>query len=209
MNKREFILAGGVLALSGVPALGPVAVAAPVAGKDYRPVEPARRTEVGEGRIEVLEFFWYACPHCYSLEPVIQAWAARLPDDVEFRRVHVAFRGDQHQQLFYTLEAMGKTQELDDKVFEAIHRKRQRLNREGEILDWAKEQGLDMKAFEDAWNSFGVRTQMKKASKLVDDYAIDGVPMLAVNGKYLTAPSIVGSNEGALEVVDALIAAER
>ena len=209
MKKREFMKAGGALALAGLPGLALAAGAPPLAGTDYRLLNPARRTEAGDGKIEVLEFFWYACPHCYSLEPVIAGWTAKLAADVEFRQVHVAFRGNQHQQIFYTLEAMGKAEALGDKVFEAIHRQRKRMLKEDEILDWAKEQGLDTTAFEKAWGSFGVGVQMKKASKLVDDYAVDGVPMLAVNGKYLTSPAMVGSNERVLEVVDALIAAER
>ncbi|MEZ5661537.1 MAG: thiol:disulfide interchange protein DsbA/DsbL [Burkholderiaceae bacterium] len=208
MNKRDFILASGSLALAGLPAIGHAADSL-VAGKDYTVYDPPIRTEAPAGKIEVLEFFWYACPHCYSLEPVITDWASRLPADVDFRRVHVAFRGDQHQHIYYTLLAMGKTAEFDGKVFEAIHKQRKRMYDEGEIFDWAAENGLDRAAFEGAWNSFGVRTQMNKAKQMITAYHVEGVPMMTVNGKYKTAPSMAGSNGRALEIIDALVARER
>lgn len=207
MIKRDFIKIGAGATLA---ALAPsVRAQAPVAGKDYRIVEPAQRTEAAAGKIEVLEFFWYACPHCYALEPVIHDWASRLPADVEFRRVHVAFRGDDHQQLYYTLLAMDKAEALGPDVFKAIHVENKRMRKADEVADWAAAHGIDRKAFVDTWKSFGVRTAMANASKKVEDYGIDGVPMLAVNGRYLTSPSMVGSNGRALQVVDQLIAKER
>lgn len=207
MFKREFLISSAALAAASALPAGVVQAAQQ--GKDYRLIQPPQRTEVAPGKIEVVEFFWYACPHCFSLEPIIEDWVAKLPDDVEFRRIHVQFRQPKHQQIFYTLQALGEDKRLSMKVFEAIHKKRQRMNKESEIKAWAVENGLDGEKFMNTFNSFGVRTQMSRATKAVETFGIDSVPMLAVNGKYLTSPSMVGNNPGALKVVDELIEMER
>ncbi len=207
MSKREFLLSSAALSAATVLPAGVASALQP--GKEYRLVEPPQRTAVEAGQIEVLEFFWYACPHCYSLHPFIETWAAKLPDDVVFRHVHVQFRSPSHQQIHYTLEAMGKDKALGVKVFEAIHRERKRMRDESEIQEWAKANGLDEQAFMKVYSSFGVRTQMKRASQATAAFGVDGVPMIAVNGKYLTSPSMTGSNEAALRVTDALIEMER
>lgn len=207
MSKREFLIATAGLSAAAVLPVGFAQAAQ--AGKDYRVVQPPQRTSVPAGKIEVLEFFWYACPHCYSLHPAIEAWAKKLPEDVVFRHVHVQFRSPSHQQIHYTLEAMGKDKELGVKVFEAIHRERKRMRDEEEIFEWAKANGLDEQEFKKIYNSFGVRTQMKRASQATAAFGVDGVPMIAVNGKYLTSPSMTGSNEAALRMTDTLIEMER
>lgn len=212
MSKRSFLAgSAGILTLAALaPHTSVIAQGVqPEPGKNVRLIDPPIRTAVADGKIEVLEFFWYACPHCRSLEPVIDDWAKRLPADVEFRKIHVAFRGDAHQRLFYTLQALGEESRLGPKVFEAIHDQRKRLTSEGEIVDWAVSQGLDKTKFVDAWRSFGVNTQMRQAKQAIDAYNVEGVPALAVNGRYYTAPSMVGSNGGALQLVDTLIAMER
>lgn len=207
MSKRDFLIS--TAALSAAAAL-PVGIAhAAEAGKDYRVVQPPQRTSVEAGKIEVLEFFWYACPHCYSLHPLIEAWAKKLPEDVVFRHVHVQFRSPSHQQIHYTLEAMGKDKILGVKVFEAIHGERKRMRDEDEIKEWAMANGLDGQEFMKIYSSFGVRTQMKRASQATAAFGVDGVPMIAVNGKYLTSPSMTGSNAAALSMADTLIEMER
>ncbi len=210
MRKRHFIKSTAVLASASVLAPAWVSAATELrAGKEYRLLEPPQRPEVGSGKIEVVEFFWYACPHCFALEPVLEAWAEKLPADVELRRVHVSFRSPGHQQLYYTLVALKEERRLGNKVFEAIHNERKRMDSPKEIIAWAKSVGLDEETFTKTFESFGVRTQMKRASQQVESFGIDGVPALAVAGKYLTSPSMVGTNGRALEVVDALIALER
>ncbi len=211
MSKRNFLKSSAILGSAGLltPGLVFAAGAPPQVGKDYRVIQPPQRTEVAEGKIEVIEFFWYACPHCYALEPVIHDWAAKLPADVELRRVHVAFRAPRHQQIFYTLLALKEDQRLGGKVFEAIHKDRKRMEDTAEIFAWAKDQGLDEALFKKTFDSFGIRTAMKRASQQVESFGVDGVPALAVGGKYLTAPSMAGSNGRALEVVDSLIDLER
>ncbi|MGH1361487.1 MAG: thiol:disulfide interchange protein DsbA/DsbL [Burkholderiaceae bacterium] len=207
MSKREFLMSSAALAAAS--ALPMSTASAAQAGKDYRLIKPPQRTEVAAGKIEVVEFFWFACPHCYSLEPIVDEWAAKLPDDVEFRRIHVQFRQPKHQQIFYTLQALGEDKRLALKVFEAIHKERKRMNKVGEIKDWAVANGLDGDKFMSTFDSFGIRTQMSRATKAVETFGVDSVPMLAVNGKYLTSPSMVGSNAGVLKVVEDLIQMER
>jgi protein dithiol oxidoreductase (disulfide-forming) len=195
-----FALAAASIALPG---------AAQQDGPQYRAVNPPQPTEAGPGKVEVVEFFWYGCPHCYTLEPILRDWARNLPPDVTLRKVHVPFREVRHQQLYYTLEVLGKVDELNDKVFAAIHQERNPLNTPERMADFASKHGIDRKKFLDTYGSFTVRTRMSRANQLADGYKIDGVPALGVNGKYLTAPSMAGSNLAALQVVDRLVASER
>jgi thiol:disulfide interchange protein DsbA len=183
--------------------------ALPPEGQGWRKVSPAVRTEAPAGKVDVVEFFWYGCPHCYRFEPVLRRWVAQLPDDVAFRRVHVPFQERKHQQLYYTLVAMGQEDKVGPLVFRALHEERRRLDSDKEILDWAAAQGLDPKAFGDHFSSFGVRTAMSRGTREMNEYGVDGVPMVGVAGKYLTAPSLAGSNQAALDLVDKMIAHER
>lgn len=181
---------------------------APLAGTEFRAVNPPQATET-PGKIELLEFFWYACPHCAALEPVLKQWVKQLPADVVFRRAHVPFNEVKHQQLFYALEVMGKSEQADDKVFAAIHVDRNRMDSLDKITPVIEKAGIDKKAFTEAWESFSVQTRMRKANSLAAAYKIESVPNLIVNGKYLTSPSMAGGNQGVLQVVEHLIAQER
>ena len=205
-TRRSMMLAAGAV-LAAAPLAGHAQ--APREGKDYRLVKPVQATDVPAGKIEVLEFFWYGCPHCNSLEPALKQWVSKLPDDVAFRRVHVPFGERRHQQLFYTLESMGKAEELGDEVFRAIHVDRDRLDTVDKMAAMLSKHGVDEKLFRDTFDSFAVRTKMRRAAQVVDAYGVDGVPAMAVNGKYYTSPSMVGSAGGALRVLDQLIALER
>jgi protein dithiol oxidoreductase (disulfide-forming) len=180
----------------------------PSVGAEYRLITPPQPVE-GAGKIEVLEFFWYACPHCAALEPVIKDWVKQLPNDVVFKRAHVPFNELKHQQLFYALETLGKTDEFGDKVFAAIHVDLNRMDSFDKIVTQLTKSGLDKKAFTEAWESFSVQTRMRKATSMAASYKIESVPSLIVNGKFLTMPSMAGGNQGVLQVVDHLIAQER
>jgi thiol:disulfide interchange protein DsbA len=210
MDRKQFltlISAGAVGAWAG---LQPAFAQSPSADVGFRRLKTAAPTTADAGKVEVVEFFWFGCPHCYSLEPFLQAWMKQLPADVTFRRVHVPFSEVRHQQLYFALQAMGKDQEaVLTQVFSAIHLQKKRMRDVKEITETLASQGVDPKAFEEAFNSFGVRTRMQQANRLADAYGIDGVPALGVAGKYLTAPSIAGSNEAAIRVVNELIARER
>jgi len=183
---------------------------APVADRDYRVVSPAQPTDTG-AKIEVIEFFWYACPHCNAFEPTLNAWVKKLPADVAFRRVPAQFAPIwvQHAKLFYTLEAIGEEERVHKKVFDAIHVERQSLDSDQAQIEWAGKNGIDKTKFTDAMKSFGVAGKLKRAAQVVGNYGIDGVPALAINGKYLTAPSMARGEDKALAVVDYLINAER
>jgi thiol:disulfide interchange protein DsbA len=156
--------------------------------------------------VEVIEFFWYGCPHCYDFEPELNAWLKRQPKDVTFRKVPVAFRDDfmPHSQLFYTLEAMGKGEAMNDKVMYAMHKENKRLMTENEIADWVASQGIDRNTFLATYRSFAVVSKARAARQMADAYRIDGVPTIVMQGRYVTSPSIAGTKAKAIVVMDYL-----
>ncbi len=174
-------------------------------GFEYR-VLPISQPVETKGKVEVIEFFWYGCPHCYDFEPDLSAWVKRQPKDVVFRRVPVAFREDfmPHNQLFYALQAMGKGDALNEKVMYAMHKENKRLLTEPEIADWVASQGIDRNTFLATYRSFAVVSKSRAAKELADAYRIDGVPTVVMQGKYVTSPSIAGSKAKALLVMDYL-----
>ncbi|MPS25252.1 thiol:disulfide interchange protein DsbA/DsbL [Pigmentiphaga sp.] len=205
------IVASLALAAGFVAALpGTAQAQQPREGTEYIRLQQPQATD-SPGKVEVTEFFWYSCPHCNALEPSLEAWIKKLPPDVVVRRVPVRFNAgmEPQQRLYYTLEALGKVDQLHRMVFTAIHEQRQPLNTANRIFDWAEKQGLDRAQFTAAYNSFGVQSKVQRATKLAEAYKIDGVPTLAINGRYLTSPSMTGSNLGALQVADFLIGREK
>ncbi len=207
--RRRWMIAAATAAVAASLARQAAAQDAPREGRDYRLVRPPQSTEAPAGKIEVIEFFWYGCPHCNSLEPLLTDWVKKLPADVAFRRIHVPFGDRRHQQLHYTLEALGKADALGDRIFHAIHVDNDRLDTVDRMTALLSRFGVDRKQFVDAWESFAVRTKMRRAAQVSEAYGVDGVPAMAVNGKYYTSPSMAGSNQGALRVMDWLIAQER
>ena len=175
-------------------------------GFDYRILPIAQPVEP-KGKVEVIEFFWYGCPHCYDFEPELSAWVKRQPKDVVFRRVPVAFRDDfmVHSQLFYALEAMGKGDAMNEKVMYAMHKENKRLMTENEIADWAVSQGIDRNTFLATYRSFAVVSKARAARQLADAYRIDGVPTIVMQGRYVTSPSIAGTKAKAITVMDYLV----
>ena len=207
MKRREF--SGGAL-VAGLLASGAGGVVraqgAPVDGKDY--VRLAQPQAVPPGKIEVIEFFWYGCPHCNAFEPALDAWSKKLAHDVIFRRVPVAFREEPfvaHQKIYYTLEALGQVEAMHRKVFYAIHNERQRLDKPVDIAAFYAKNGGDAARFTEVYNSFGVQTKIMQARKLAEAYKIDGVPSIGIQGRYFTSPTLAGSPERALSVADQLI----
>ena len=165
-----------------------------------------------DGKVEVIEFFWYGCPHCNSFEPMLDAWAKKLPADVAFRRVPVAFREEPfaaHQRIYYALEALGLLEQMHRKVFFAIHNERQRLDKPQDIAAFMAKNGVDSARFLDAYNSFGVQTKQRQARQLGDAYKIDGVPALGINGRWFTSGTLAGSLDRSLAVADHLIGLAR
>jgi len=216
MNRRDFTTLGvGVgagAALAGL-VVAPVARAqgAPVEGRDY--VKLSQRQPVQDPkRLEVIEFFWYGCPHCFAFEPVLEAWLKKLPPDINFRRMPVAFRDVPfvlHQKLYFALEVMGLVDPMHRKVFNAMHVDRNPLNTPEAIGDFVAKNGVDRAKFLDTMNSFGVAGKAKQAAGLSAGYKIDGTPAIGIDGRYFTSGSLAGSNERALVVTDYLIAQAR
>jgi len=213
MNRREFTVAAGTLAGAtalGLPGLA-LAQGRPEEGKQYQRLGKRAPTEAAAGKIEVVEFFWYSCPHCNAFEPRLTAWTKRLPADVSFRRVPVAFRDDfvPQQRLYYTLETMGRLDDLHAKVFDEIHNKRQPTNREDLILAFAEKNGLDRARFQEVYNSFSVQTKARRAKQLQDLYEVQGVPAMGVAGLYITDGDMSGTMDRALQVVEYLVGEAR
>ncbi len=209
LNRRDFslALAGTGLAAAGLPAVAQQ----PAEGAQYLRVKPAVPTTVPAGKIEVIEFFSYACPHCSAFEPALEAWARTLPPDVAFHRVPAPFlfNAEGFQRTYFALETLGKVEQVQMKIFSAVHVDRQRLDKPADVAALVAKNGVDSARFLDAYNSFSVANSVNKAKKLSEDYKIDGVPTLAINGRFLTSPSQAGSAEAALSTANFLIAQSR
>ncbi len=192
MKRRDFsaslALGAGSLAL-GLP--GPAsAQGGPIEGRHYQRLSQALPTT--PGKIEIVEFFWYGCPHCNAFEPMLADWVKRLPADVSFRHAHVGFRGQVklHQRLYYALEALGKEKELRARVFSALHVEGRSLDSVKAMSDFLAPLGIEPAKFEQAYNSFGVQTKCQQADKLSDAFRIDGVPAIGINGRFWTSPAM-------------------
>ena len=213
MQRREFSITAAALVTTATLATNAALAQGkpPQEGADFLVLDKPAPTEAGAGKIEVVEFFWYSCPHCNKFEPQLQEWVKKMPKDVVLRRVPVAFRPDfePQQRLYFVLEAMGKVEELHTKVFNAIHVERQPLNTADMVAAWAEKQGIDKAKFTEAYNSFPVATKTRKSTLLQDSYKVDGVPALGVAGKYYTSGSVAQSMERALVVTDYLIGLAR
>lgn len=203
MKRRTFHAAAASLAVLGSTPLW-AQTGRFQAGKEYIEIEPVA-TEPGV--IEVVDFFWYGCPHCNDFEPQLAAWSRQLPSDVRVRHVPVAFRREfeAHQKLYYAIEAMGKVDELHPKVFAAFHKERRRINDAKAVGEFAKANGVDDAELVRQFNSFSVNAKARQASQLVQSYKIEGVPTLGVDGRYLTSAVQSGSHQRTLMVADYLI----
>lgn len=215
MQRREFSQAALAAASAGTLAALPLGVHAqgkpPAEGKDYLLLSKPAPSEAPAGQIEVVEFFWYSCPHCNEFEPQLEAWAAKAPKDVSLRRVPVSFRPDfePQQRLYYVLEALGKVTALHKKVFYAIHVEKQTLNTADLVTAWAQKQGIDKAKFTELYNSFPVNMKARKATQLQEAFMVDGVPALGVDGRYYTSGSLAGNMARALTVTDHLLTLAR
>jgi thiol:disulfide interchange protein DsbA len=190
--------------------------AQPVEGKDYVTLAQPQATDSGK-KVEVLEFFWYACPHCYALESDLENWVKKKGEAINFKRVPVAFRDSfvPQQKLYYTLEAMNRLDDMHGKVFHAIHVGRNPLDTDKRVIEFVTSQGMDRQKFLDTYNSFSVMSKVQQAKKLQSAYQVDGVPLIAVGGRYKTSPAMLSKSVGnqppavlhaaTLQVVDNLI----
>jgi len=211
MQRREFsITTTSVAAAASLGALSTATqaqVQAPRAGTDYLVLDKAAPVDAPAGKIEVVEFFWYSCPHCNRFEPALEEWIKKAPKDVVVRRVPVSFRADfePQQRLYYVLEAMNKVEELHKKVFHAIHAEKQMLNTPELVAAWAEKQGVNKAKFSEMYNSFSIATKARKATQLQDAYKVDGVPALGVAGRFYTSGELAKNMDRALQVTDYLV----
>jgi thiol:disulfide interchange protein DsbA len=211
MQRREFSISAVAATAAGssllLPSLAQAQAAAPKEGSDYLALDRPAPTEAPAGKVEVVEFFWYNCPHCNSFEPQLATWLGKMSKNVSFRRAPIAFRPDfePQQRLYYVLESMNRLGDLHAKVFYAIHAEKQTLNNAEQIANWIAKQGVDKAKFMQAYESFPVVTKVRKAVQLQEAYKVDGVPALGIAGKYYTSGSQAKSMERALAVVDHLV----
>ncbi|KRB26496.1 MULTISPECIES: thiol:disulfide interchange protein DsbA/DsbL [unclassified Acidovorax] len=216
MKRREF-------SLSAASAVAASALTLPVAnpamaqarqfkeGKDFKRLDKPVAPDAPAGKVDVIEFFWYSCPHCNAFEPSLDAWVKAAPKDLSIRRVPVAFNASfvPQQKLYYTLEGMGKLDALHAKVFRAIHVEKVKLAKDDEILAWVTQQGVDAAKFKEVYGSFSVANQVRRASQLQDSYGVEGVPSMGVAGKYYTDGTMAGSMQTVLQVVEYLASTAR
>lgn len=178
-------------------------------GKEYQVLSSPQPTSTGD-RIEVVELFWYGCPHCYEMEPAVQAWLKRKPDYVELVRMPaiVGPRWELLAQAYYTAELLGVVDTLHPALFEALHDKHMKINDEAALQAFFVDQGVSADDFQNTFNSFAVAVKMNNARQMTRRYKISGVPTVIVNGKYSTGAKLAGSNQGVFEVVDYLVEQE-
>ena len=194
-----------LLAIVGIAAFAPQALAqSPL----YATLTPPQPHEAG--KIEVTEFFWYGCPHCYAMEPAVSAWLKTKPADVVFKRVPTYNENWAPMvTLYYTLEAMGVLEQYHQRVFDAIHKDHVNLNNAKKRDEWLKASGIDPAKFAEVEKSFSVATKVQRAKQLTEAYKVDSVPRFFVNGRYYTSGEQAGGNEHIFPVVDQLIAQAR
>jgi thiol:disulfide interchange protein DsbA len=177
-------------------------------GVHYKKLSP-QQSQTGEN-VEVLEFFWYGCPHCYTFEPYVNAWKKSKPDNVDFARVPAIFRPDWEVQAraYYALSNMGVIEDMHIKIFEAMHKQKKRLDTRQKITDFLVSNGVDKAAFEKEYNSFTTDGMVRKAKKKMKAYRIQGVPSMVINGKYLTSGSMAGSYDNMVKITNYLVEKE-
>jgi thiol:disulfide interchange protein DsbA len=208
-NVRRLAATFAVAALAALAGAGAGAQALEE-GRSYIRLKNPQPVETG-GKIEVIEFFSYGCPHCAHLEPELTPWIRSLPSDVQFRRVPVMFQPSwaTYAKIYYTLDALGEDARLTPEVFKAIHEKGTNLSNDKTFVDWVATKGIDRKKAEDMMNSFAVSGKINKAKSQAAAYRIESVPTLIVDGKFVTGPDKVGSHAAMPAALNALIAKAR
>ena len=213
MQRRQFSLAAATAATS--MALGTSSVWAQAAafqeGKEYLRLSKPAATEAPAGKVEVVEFFWYSCPHCNAFEPAFAAWKQKPTDNELARRAIVALNASfvPQQKPYNALQAMDNFEAMHVKVFHAIHVERNKLAKDEDIFNWVAKQGVDVEKFKAAYNSFNVSSQVRKATQLQQAYDVEGVPSMGVAGRYYTDGPRAGSMQNVLRVVEHLVEVSR
>lgn len=211
---RRLLVTTALLTLSGIAAAAPVA---PKEGVHYQVLPQKLETPAGKP-VEVIEFFAYYCPHCNVFEPLLADWVKKQGNNIVFKRVHVAAgtRVLPQQRLFYALDALGLVAQYHTRAFAAMHQQGVRFADDAEVIDWATKSGIDRARFTDAYNSFGVQAKARRAGAMMNEYKVDHWPMIAVDGRFITSPSManpegseakteIEQQQVALQVMDVLV----
>lgn len=191
----------------GITALNMVNVHAEIVeGRDYEVLANPQPTQNSD-LIEVIEFFWYGCPHCYTVHPHVKTWLINKPDDVDFRYVPAIFRNNwvPGAKIFYSIETLGMMETLHDKIYDAIHRDKINLNDESVLFNWIEKQGIDKERFVNVYNSFTTQNQIARSNQMMSQYQLAGVPAFVIDGKYLTTGRKGGTPQNTMRIVSEII----
>lgn len=208
MKKRLhwLVVVAGLFLMQAFPAM-----AGYDEGIEYLAIKPPVATDDSH-KVEVVEMFWYGCPHCYHFEPKLEAWIKHLPPNVEFTRIPAVFPNhplwELHARAYYTAELLGVLDKTHEALFDAIHKQHQNLFDEDSLADFYAKYGVSKKLFKETMHSFAVEMKLDRAKELTMRFGIDGVPTLVINGKYRTYASITNGEDGMLKVADYLIKKE-
>jgi protein dithiol oxidoreductase (disulfide-forming) len=202
------LLSAVFLSLGLIASAAYASPAAPVAGTDYLVLNSPQPVDSPAGKIEITEFFWYGCPHCNEFNPTLEAWLKRQGPDIVFKRVPVAFedRFVPHSKMFHALDALGLASKLTPVVFHEIHENHDYLLTEQAQADFLSKNGVDPQKYKAAYESFSTNSELQRDTKMLTDYKIDGVPTLAVQGKYETSPAQAKGLAETIQVLDYLVA---
>lgn len=209
-NLKNLLLSLSLLVFAPVLATAQTPSGAYVEGKEYTLIAPPVRA-ANPDKIEVVEFFWYGCSHCYSFEPIVREWEKTLPDDVAFRGSPAMWNKpmELHARIYYTAEVLGVLDKMNTIIFQAMNVDGKKLSSEEEVQQLFVANGVTAEAFTKAFNSFGVTSQVNQANARARAAKITGTPTLMVNGKYLVNSREAGSPANVLKVADFLIEKER
>lgn len=209
MIRRLFL--GLLLTLPAALSLSGASYAQPyTAGEDYAVITPAQPGGT-DGKVQVVEMFWYGCPHCFEFEPTLEKWLENKPANVEFVRIPAIFNREVwklHAHAFYTAEVLDVMEAFHQPFFDAIHEQGLRMRDRDTIRDFFAKIGVDNKTFDATFDSFAVQSKVRRAADLTKKYGISGVPSMVVDGKYHTGGSQAKSYERMLKIVEALVARE-
>jgi len=183
-----------------------VSIKGAMEGVHYEVIKPAQPTSAAAGKVEVLEFFWYGCPHCYRFEPYVKGWLKKKSENIIFKRVPSMLnpKWESHARAYYAAEVLGITDKIHEPFFIALHVEKKRIYKEKDVIDFIVNLGVDRKKFTNAYHSFGVSAKIQQSRKLGQAFNLTGVPSVVVNGKYLTSASHAGSYEGLVVLMNSL-----
>ena len=206
MQRRHFSALAAASLGMGIARTAIAQGGTPVAGQDYQRISTPQPVAVSAGTVDVVEFFSFACPHCFDFEPTLETWLRRKPAGIHFHRAPVRFLQNavNFQPMYFALEAMDLVDTMQQKVFNAVHLEHQRLDTPEAIAAFMTKNGVDARRFMSIFTSFGIRTKVQEANQLMDAYGVDSVPTLAVQGRFLTSPALAKGEEKTLSVVEYL-----